>query len=193
MTLLAWLTQCFHARSWVGGKRSPGDGGQIGPPHEHPQRLGAVDRLHHHVFGEKRSVTGYSSSLQSSLWSGSVSSPCTRPPAASPPETTPSVSPFDPNRWCWDFGQVVKLRVGTQSSCSADSFSTRPGVFLDLGLFRVSTPLGGPPPPVHGVEVKCPLIPAGDSFYSRGVAQRLKPPRNFFWILQKVVIIITCC
>lgn len=110
-----------------------------------------------------------------------------------PLETTPSVSPFDPNRWCWDFGQVVKVRVGAQSSCSANSFSTRPGVFLDLGLFRVSTPLRGPPPPVRGVEVKCPLIPAGDSFYSRGVAQRLKPPRKFVWILQKVVIIITCC
>lgn len=50
-----------------------------------PQRLGAVDRLHHRVFGEKRSVTSSSSSLQSSLWSGSVSSPCTRPSAASPP------------------------------------------------------------------------------------------------------------
>lgn len=107
-------------------------------------------------------------------------------------ETTPSESPYDPNRWCWNFGQVVKLCVGTQSSCSADSFSTRPGVFLDLGLFRVSTPLRGPPP-VPGVEVKCLLIPAGDSFHSRGVAQRLKPPRKLVWILQKVVIIITCC
>lgn len=117
----------------------------------HPQRLGAVDCLHH-----------YPSTGCFPPWRPRHRCPLLIPTAGA-----------------GIFGQVVKLCVGTQSSCSADSFSTRPGVFLDLGLFRVSTPLRGPPPPVRGVEVKCPLIPAGDSFYSRGVAQHLKPPRKF--------------
>lgn len=174
MTLLAWLTQRFPARSWVGGKGSPGDGGQVGPPHVHPQRLGAVDRLHHRVFGEKRSVTGYSSSLQSSLWSGSVSSPCTHPPAASPPETTPSVSPFD-LLLSWLFQHPSRSVFGSGAFPSVDSpqgttTTTRPRCWG-----------------------KVPSHPCGGPFLQQGCCSAPQTAQNFFGILQKVVIIITCC
>lgn len=93
------------------------------------------------------------------------------------------VAPYEAHHWCWNLGEVVKMSVRTQTSCSADSFSTLGvGAFWTWGL----TPLRDRH--MSAVLRQSAFSPLRGTVFTAGMfVQRLKPPRKFVWIIR------TCC
>lgn len=136
---------------------------------------------------EPHGWAGSSRSRRLSLWShpcsGSGSPPCTSPPAAPPHGDHAIVAPYEAHHWCWNLGEVVKMSVRTQTSCSADSFSTLGvGALWTWGL----TPLRDRH--TSAVLRQSAFSPLRGTVFTAGMfVQRLKPPRKFVWIIR------TCC